>query len=156
MENPELAVHMNSCKSLLGCKPAVYTANGLYARSYLEPMFLHREDPYTRVTLENLFVLPKTDKDNILTSLAKFTHSKTSFLILSGDAGTGKTTLISHLNYLSLIENDQAKTLFDGRPIVTIRLRDLNKDSLDKNHDLYYFLIKQFNIYTKMCYNISG
>ena len=50
------------------------------------------------------------------------------FLFIEGDAGCGKSTLVSWLNYNEMkADDDETKMkIFGNRPIITIRLRDLD------------------------------
>ena len=125
-------------------KEEVFAANRIYAKSFQEPLFLHK-DKNSKVNLTNLFVLQKYKqirdegatqaeipvKDDLLNYLTEFfKKKKKQILFIEGSGGSGKTTLIGWLNYHYLRGDDIAKEIFDGRVVITIRLRDLDKKTI--------------------------
>lgn len=112
----------------------MYCANRLYADSFLEPLFLHKESPDGwRVTLRNLYVMPQYEekyeiKNDLEKRLAAFITEDIPFLLVEGDAGTGKTTLSAWLNFHYVLGDKPY--LFGGRLLVTVRLRDLDSETL--------------------------
>ena len=124
----------------------LHTANDIYLNSYCQPLFLHKNQIDTEVRLQNLYVMPDY---SVLTSTGKFAStditleeelqaflcSKKVALIIEGDAGSGKCSLISWINYHNTIRDDIGKRLFSNRPVLTIRLRDIDRDELKSgNH----------------------
>jgi len=116
-----------------------YTANSLYTKNFTEPMFLHREHKdKDKVNLCSLYVTPKykngeydnpeTDLENRLENFTKSTTKR--FLLIEGDAGCGKSTLVSWLNYHYAKSDDIGKNICGNRPLITIRLRDLKKETI--------------------------
>src|SRR5699024_5704215 len=51
--------------------------------------------------------------------------------------GSGKTTLVSWMNYHYSVGDKIAEKLYKSRPLITIRLRDLNKKDVVPNKDLW-------------------
>ena len=108
-----------------------------YTQNFVEPLFLHRYKPNTRVILKNLFVEPsfldvKTEKvscyqGNIIALLDSFVWDshKDRILFIDGDAAIGKTSLISWLCYHYSNLDDEGKSIFCNIQLVCVRLRDL-------------------------------
>lgn len=157
LENHELATYATYC--LLREKevsPDVFLANQQYIKSFTEPLFLHKEVVGTRVNLSNLFVLPKyqyirercdAPRCNLKELIANYVREKdASFLFVEGDAGSGKTTLIAWMNYHDSLDDETAFYMFDNRPLLTIRLRDLNKEDLEKKRSLSSAICKYMNV----------
>ena len=118
-----------------------FDANRQYARSFVEPLFLHKDDYSSPVNLANLFVEPKYEilrwespGNNFERLLKEFLRdNETRFLFIEGDAGCGKTTLAAWMNYHYMLKDEFAENVFGGRPLLTVRLRDLDKDILEKD-----------------------
>ena len=134
-------------------RPAIYTANENYAQSFIEPLFLHKEQKNTRVNLVNLFVPQKycdsngTIHDDLKNALIKFINSNTTnLLFIEGDAGSGKTTVVSWMNYHYIADDKIAKRLYKNRPLITIRLRDLDKGDVASNKDLWFAIRRYMKI----------
>ena len=113
----------------------VHTDNAKYAEGFSEPLFLHKND--SKVNLCNLFVMPKykvnkddNPKTDLEDKLSAFVKSDKRFLFIEGDAGCGKSTLVSWMNYHLQNDDDTAKKIFGDRPVITIRLRNLNRDTI--------------------------
>lgn len=108
-----------------------------YSKNFVEPLFLHRYKPNTRVILKNLFVDPSfidvhndngsCYQGNIITLLDSFVWDshKDRLLFIDGDAAIGKTSLISWLCYHYLELDDVGKSIFCNIQLVCVRLRDL-------------------------------
>ena len=131
----------------------IYTANSQYIASFTEPLFLHKDIKDSRVNLKNLFVMPKyqiiknvyggtqNESDNPGNNLQKILadflrKGNPPFMFIEGDAGSGKTTLVAWMNYHFSLNDIIAKQLFGDRPLVTIRLRDLDKKEIGTNASL--------------------
>ena len=117
----------------------VRTDNKAYADSFCETLFLHKHQPESKVNLCNLFVMPKyteygndTPKTNLKEKIINFLNGDKQFLFIEGDAGCGKSTFVSWLNYNNLkSDDDETRTdIFNGRPVITVRLRDLDEGIL--------------------------
>lgn len=134
----------------------VFLANNQYINSFTEPLFLHKNVADTHVNLDNLFVLQKyqfiraqeeAPCNDLEDLLANFLHQDDSeFLFIEGDAGCGKTTLAAWMNYHFSLGDHIANHLFDNRPLLTIRLRDIDKEALVKNRSLSYAIRKYMNV----------
>ena len=143
----------------------ILTVNNSYAQSFVEPLFLHPDNP--NVCLKNLFVVQKYvevkspdhrdyyrddhEKDDLLDHIAtSFRSTDGKILILEGDAGCGKTSLIQALNW-HYRENDSiSKLVFNGRPLITIRLRDLNRDRFSEQEGLLPAIMDDLGISLKL------
>lgn len=124
-------------------KMQVYTANKLYISAFEETLFLHRDKNDSSVNLVNLFVPQKYREflqrnnheeknkflyNNLLERLTCFVQEDVEqFLFIEGDAGSGKSTLMSWLNYHFEKKDKIGKQIFDNKTLLTIRLRDLDK-----------------------------
>ncbi len=137
----------------------VYVANDLYAQSFQESLFLHKGSD--KVKLINLFVLQKyidgrsfsTNPQNDLSDrLARFIQQeKRAFFFIEGDAGSGKSSLVSWINYHVShqdIISDKLLGHRSQRKLLTIRLRDLQKDIIAQNHSLMPAILGYMHIPT--------
>lgn len=141
--NHELASYA-AYRLLRNGKPSsiVFAANQQYAKSFEEPLFLHKGIKGTSVNLKNLFVLQKYNmikarscqiqttaegsQKDLQEEISDFLKDNdTHFLFIEGDAGSGKTTLAAWMNYHYSQNDEIAEQLFCDRPLITIRLRDL-------------------------------
>ena len=137
---------------------AVRTDNKAYADSFSETLFLHKEQKDSKVNLCNLFVMPKykvyensRPRTDLEDKLANFLTGNKPFLFIEGDAGCGKSTLVSWMNYDNLkSDDDNTKiNIFDGRPVITVRLRDLDKSIINSTKSLTNAILKHINIYSR-------
>lgn len=161
--NPELANYIAFRMQLMNkIPPEVYVANKQYVDSFIEPLFLHKEPKNSRVSLKNLFILQKykflnenysklkkhTDDshDSLQDVIATFLKGETPFLFIEGDAGCGKTSLISWMNFHYWLEDETAAHLFNERPLITVRLRDLNKKDISEKSSLSTAILKYMHI----------
>ena len=160
LDNHELATYAVFCILSNSIPlPSFNVANQQYIDCFVEPLFLHREPRDERVSLKNLFVMPKctylenanTDTsnsfENCQRSLRSFIQdSDASFLFVEGDAGCGKTTLVAWMNYHYYLNDEIANQVFGERPLLTIRLRDLDKEEIAKKRSLSSAIRKYMNI----------
>lgn len=137
----------------------VHFANQQYADSFVQPLFLHKDNPDSPVTLKNLYVSPKCKdlkrySDECEEEISKdfselfrifIEDNSLPFLFIEGDAGCGKTTLASWMNYYYMLGDEISTSLFGGRPLLTIRLRDLDKKSLNGDGKFSAALLKYMN-----------
>lgn len=143
-----------------GCA-VVKTANEQYVQSFTDPLFLHKHIENSKVNLANIFVLQKysfLEKDestqllkeqqkDLADCLSSFLNqNKKRFMIIDGDAGSGKTSLMAWMNYHHSLHDSVAVKLFGDRPIITIRLRDIDKKDLSDSHDLAKAIIGYMGI----------
>ena len=126
----------------------VHTDNAKYAEGFSEPLFLHKND--SKVNLCNLFVMPKYDnsKTDLEEKLSAFVKSDERFLFIEGDAGCGKSTLVSWMNYHLQNNDDTAKNTFGDRQVITIRLRDLDRDVIKSKQGLIDSILKHMKLET--------
>lgn len=161
--NHELASYAAYCMLRNGKPSTIYVANQQYAKSFEEPLFLHKGIGNTSVNLKNLFVLQKYSEvkgrsrqiqasteeyqKNLQDRISDFLkENDTPFLFIEGDAGSGKTTLAAWMNYHYSQNDDIAEQLFCNRPLLTIRLRDLDKECISKKRSLSSAILKYMNI----------
>ena len=117
--------------------------NGDYADAFEEPLFLHRDRP--AVCLRNLFVLQKyrnlknenEPETELWTRLGAFVKDESKkLLILEGDAGCGKTSLVQALCWHKRARDEIGSRVLGDRPLVTVRLRELDKERITAKEGL--------------------
>lgn len=110
-----------------------------YVRSYGDVLFLHKADGKKAITLKDTYVVPAYKRvnrnrskervitDNMLELLRKFSDDRESrVMIIEGDAGVGKSSLISHVCYLNEVElKNSGQGIFGQSEIYCVRLRNL-------------------------------
>ncbi len=164
LKHPELASYATYCiLRKTTSHPGIHCANQQYVDSFTETLFLHRKSSNSRVNLANLFVLQKCEvlnkeenqsqddtndaKKNIKDVLSQYLQKPTiPFLFIEGDAGCGKTSLVAWMNYHYSFRDDVAAELFAGRPLITIRLRDLDKKDISQSGSLSLAIRNYMNI----------
>lgn len=127
----------------------IYTANSQYVSNFCDTLFLHKNQQNSRVNLKNLFVMPdyldirncdsnSEKRINLKDRIQAFVceDNKNEMLIISGSGGLGKTTLVSWMNYHYAANDRIGNELFGDRPVITVRLRDLDKQLISKNNSL--------------------
>lgn len=137
----------------------IYSANDLYAQSFHESLFLHKGSD--KVNLINLFVLQKyiegrsfsiNPQNDLADRLARFMQQeKRAFLFIEGDAGSGKSSLVSWINYHVSHQDAIADKLLGHRSyrkLLTIRLRDLQKDIIAQKQSLMPAILDYMHIPT--------
>lgn len=114
-------------------EPKYNTSNDIYINSFKTPLFLHKKN--SNVVLANLFVFQKYDdnKDDLQKRLESFIKSDKQVLIIEGDAGNGKSSLVGWMNYHYNLGDDDSKSMFGDEKLVTIRLRDLKKELIKED-----------------------
>ena len=163
LKNHELATYVSFCilSGKLHTSP-IHTANIQYVSSFKEPLFLHKHELETRVTLKNLFVLqkhqllnnsdlpitPNQESMDLQDTISDFLKGIKwrKFLIIEGDAGSGKTSLVAWMNYHYSLQDEISAQLFGQRPLITIRLRDLDKSVISKESSLSHAILNYMNI----------
>ena len=114
-------------------EPKYNTSNDIYINSFKTPLFLHKKN--LEVVLSNLFVFQKYNngKDDLQERLENFIQSDSHVLIIEGDAGNGKSSLVGWMNYHYNLGDDDSKSMFGYKKLVTIRLRDLKKELIKED-----------------------
>lgn len=166
LNNHDLAAYAAYCMlRRLKLPSGIHVANQQYVDSFKAPLFLHKDLNDPRVNMENLFVLqkykslrrsysgqqddPNNGQKNLQDTLADFLlQRKEEFLFIEGDAGSGKTTLAAWMNYHYFLEDETSNQLFGNRPLLTIRLRDLDKDYISRDKDLSSAIREYMNLAT--------
>lgn len=117
-------------------------ANTQYYNSYVENLFLHRGGGSKTVRLKDLFVMPMYGEvafgrvtgrgDHVIDYISGFAmriaddvRDQEDMLFIEGDAGVGKTSLVSHLSYLYIEKPEEWKRLFGNKTLLCVRLRDI-------------------------------
>lgn len=122
--------------------------NGDYADAFEKPLFLHRDQP--AVCLRNLFVLQKyrnlknenEPETELWTRLGAFVEDESKeLLILEGDAGCGKTSLVQALCWHKRARDKIGSRVLGDRPLVTVRLRELDKERITAKEGLFPALL---------------
>ncbi|MGX8699042.1 MAG: NACHT domain-containing protein, partial [bacterium] len=135
--------------SLLATK-RMNTANKDYADDFAAPLFLHQDNP--AVCLRNLFVLqdytPKAeDGKDLWGRIADFVADGwKEFFLIEGDAGCGKTSLVNALAWHAQEEDETARLVLGDRPLVVVRLRDLDTEKITRQKGLLPALLAYLNI----------
>ena len=113
-----------------------------YYNSYVENLFLHKREGSKTVRLKDLFVMPMYEEvtfgkvtgrgDSVVDYISKFSmkaeddeRHQEDMLFIEGDAGVGKTSLVSHLSYLYIERPEEWRRLFDSKTLLCVRLRDI-------------------------------
>ena len=136
----------------------IYTANSLYADSFANSLFLHKNASNTKVNLKNLFVIQKyrtiswdkigdVEKD-LAEYLSNFINNdnETAFLFVEGDAGCGKSSLVSYLSYHYENNGDLKKKVFGEKHLLTIRLRDIKAEKIRESGELIQGILDYLQI----------
>ncbi|MDO4332113.1 MAG: NACHT domain-containing protein [Eubacteriales bacterium] len=132
-------------------------ANGLYYKSFMEPLFLHKDSANANVNLANLFVLPgyrqmsligngdiQQDLDAYLKYFVR--EEKTNILFIEGDAGVGKSSLVAYLNYHYERKDKKARGIIGDRTLLTVRLRDIRTEKLKESGNLVSSILDYLSV----------
>ena len=141
----DVPIHVYFWEDIESVIHSSYTANKKYAEQFEEPLFLHEGNP--KVCLKNLFVPQKYSEgrdpegnprifSDLYDRIARFVSNQDKLLIIEGDAGCGKTSLVQSLCYHDREGDELAKKTLGGRPLVTVRLRDINKGLISAERGL--------------------
>lgn len=130
------------------------SANQDYIKSFEESLFLHKDSK--TVNLKNLFVLQKyteprrcgsIPQEDLCDRLEKFIQQESrAFMFIEGDAGTGKSSLVSWINYHVYHEDEVGKKLLGHKRLLTIRMRDLQKKTIVEQDSLIPAILEYTHI----------
>ncbi|MCL2592263.1 MAG: pentapeptide repeat-containing protein [Defluviitaleaceae bacterium] len=135
---------------------SVNIANEMYEKSFTESLFLHKSD--AKVSLINLFVYPKYQvvsydsiedgRTTLVNYLSYFINNDKNkdFLFIEGDAGCGKSSLVSYLCYYYKNCSKMSEKIFNGRNLITVRLRDLDTNKISSQRELVGAILDYLNI----------
>ncbi|MBQ2517828.1 MAG: pentapeptide repeat-containing protein, partial [Clostridia bacterium] len=151
----DVPIHVYFWEDIESVIHSSYTANKEYAKQFEEPLFLHKDDP--KVCLKNLFVPQKYSEgsdpegnprifNDLYDRIARFVSDQDKLLIIEGDAGCGKTSLVQSLCYHDWEGDELAKRMLGGRPLVTVKLRDLEKSLISSERGLMPAMFKYLGI----------
>lgn len=141
-------------------KDSKWNTNIQYYNSFVDNLFLHKEKNSKTIRLSDLYVMPRFKEMtwegehypdyNILDYISRFVKYKFDdirngeILFIEGDAGVGKTSLVSYLTYHYMEQTDEWKKYFQNKNLLCIRLRDIIPVSMKFSSDtivkdiLYY------------------
>ncbi len=141
-------------------KDSKWNTNIQYYNSFVDNLFLHKEKNSKTIRLSDLYVMPRFKEMtwegehypdyNILDYISRFVKYKFDdirngeILFIEGDAGVGKTSLVSYLTYHYTEQTDEWKKYFQKKNLLCIRLRDIIPVSMKFSSDtivkdiLYY------------------
>ncbi len=143
-------------------KYQIHNDGDKFAEGFAETLFLHdKNNPeHKKVCLKNLFVPQEyremdgnyqfgKPQDDLEARLYRFIHQDAQkLLIIEGDAGSGKSTLVAWLSHAAKEESyvvcsvaednsiravQSSPSLLGGRPLITVRLRDLTEQQIQEN-----------------------
>lgn len=124
--------------------------NVRYSSSFCETLFLH-ENSNDKVNLQNLFIMQKYAKSNgsefvdtqieLDEEIEKFVKGPHVAMVIEGDGGSGKSSLISWLSYHYSVRDDVARRIFGSRQLVTVRLRDVDRTIIQKRRLISAILV---------------
>ena len=144
----------------------LWDTNRQYYNSYVENLFLHRGEGSKTVRLKDLFVIPKYEEIpqyqksekmvNVLEYISKFSkhnivgeRHQGEILFIEGDAGVGKTSLISYLSYLYIEKQQEWKCFFQDKTLLCIRLRDIIPEGMKFSSDkIVMDILKYLKLHT--------
>ena len=136
----------------------LHTDNAQYVNYFCETLFLHKNHTNSRVNLRNLFVMPSylempaeedsVNRTDLYEKIREYIQSGSDMLFISGSGGIGKTTLVAWMNYHYAVNDEIGNGLFGGKNVITIRLRDLDKELISKKHSIIPALIEYLQIKT--------
>lgn len=114
----------------------IHTDNELYKNAFLEPLFLHKQKlPNNhKVCLKNLFIFQNYCKEgshrkytNTRQYLIDFIENGNKMLLVEGNAGSGKSSLVSWMGYHYESRDKTSERVFGEKHLVIIRLRELDR-----------------------------
>ena len=152
-------------------KSDIWDTNEQYYSSFVENLFLHREKESKAICLKDLYVIPryieidgdKIKGDNAVYYISKFSQHiiegerhQGEILFIEGDAGVGKTSLVSYLSFLYIEKNEEWRNLFCNKILLCIRLRDIIPEEMKFSSDrivtdiLKYLKIRSIDEFKKI------
>ena len=149
-----------------GKEDGLWDTNRQYYNSYVENLFLHRGEKSKTVRLKDLFIIPRYEEIqqyqhsektvNVLEYISKFCkhnivgeRHQGEILFIEGDAGVGKTSLVSCLSYLYIEKQQKWKCLFQDKMLLCIRLRDIIPEGMKFSSDkIVMDILKYLKLHT--------
>lgn len=143
----------------------VWDTNEQYYKSFVENLFLHRENGSKSICLKDLYVMPRYEEigrdgekirgDNAVDYISGFSQhireeerKQGEILFIEGDAGVGKTSLVSFLSYLYTEKTEEWKNLFCNKILLCVRLRDIIPEEMKFSSDK---IVTDILKYLKIC-----
>lgn len=124
-----------------------------YSEHFTEALYLNKDN--SNVNLKNLFVIPDVStvykkvsgSCNLLEYLSTTFLSEAKPLVLLGDAGSGKTTIVSWLAYKFYVEknSETSQKLFGDKQLLIVKLRDVNKGDI-RDEGLYDAICRYLHV----------
>ncbi len=129
-------------KNNRGENPDIPDVNTQYYNSYVENLFLHKREGSKTVRLKDLFVMPMYEEvafgevteagNSVVHYISAFSMNvkddeqhREDMLFIEGDAGVGKTSLVSYLSYLYIEKPEEWRYFFGSKALLCVRLRDI-------------------------------
>lgn len=140
----------NKVKENKESKDNIPDTNMQYYNSFVDNLFLHKAEGSKTIRLLDLYVMPRFKEiswkeerypdGNILDYISSFAEGKDKekgeILFVEGDAGVGKTSLVSYLVYHYMEQTDEWTKLFQNKELLCIRLRDIIPSSMKFSSDM--------------------
>ena len=125
-------------------------SNIQYYNSFTDNLFLHKSEKEKIIRLLDLYVMPQykvisweeesEPKESIIEYLSNFVkcddREKGGILFIEGDAGVGKTSLVSYLVYQYAEQTKEWKKYFMDKNLLCIRLRDIIPTNMKFSSDM--------------------
>jgi len=150
----------------------VKTDNELYANNFEEVLFLHKNSKNQIRLCDGIFVFHKYQNiphhdynvphantysiENVIDYIRNFINSDLNFpkgslmpdcLFIEGDAGLGKSSLVSYLAYKYTNDMTVKQDIFGDRELICVRLRDIIPDSMRFDGDsINKNILKHLNV----------
>lgn len=130
----------------------IWDTNEQYYNSFVENLFLHKGKGNKAISLKDLYVIPKCEEigrdgdriivDNAVNYISEFSkhiirkeRHQGEILFIEGNAGVGKSSLVSYLTFLYKEKMEEWKQLFSNRTLLSIRLRDTIPEGMKFSSD---------------------
>lgn len=128
----------------------IFGANEQYYKSAVDNLFLHKSKENKTIRLIDLYVTPEFREierygglypdNSIFEYIGHFALSEErndgNILFVEGDAGVGKTSLVSYLTYHYVEQTAQWNKLFRKKELLCIRLRDIIPSCMQFSSDM--------------------
>ena len=141
-----------------------WDTNEQYYNNFVENLFLHKSAGSKAVRLKDLFVMPRYEEiqhdgkgrngDDAVGYISEFSGNalpeqrhQGEILFIEGDAGVGKTSLVSYLAFLYKERKEEWKQLFPDKMLLCVRLRDIIPEGMKFSSDT---IVKDILRYLKL------